>query len=290
MRRLVFSVPPEYVGTSLKGFLSSFCRLSVRQTAKLKRVPGGICRNGFPASTPEILKTGDRIALTFPDDRKIPEPAFLPLPVAYEDRDLLVVKKPAFMPMVPSPGHDRDTLANAVAWLEKERGESFAFRPVFRLDRDTTGLVVLAKNAYAASRLSGKVSKLYLAVCDGRLEGEGKIQLPVGRKPGHTIQRAVIPGGKPAVTLWRSLRAGNSHSLLALKLRTGRTHQIRVHLSALGHPLSGDTMYGGEVSGIGRQALHCCRILLRHPVTGRRLCLKSGLPEDMRSLIGSDFF
>ncbi len=288
MRRVAFSVPEDYDGVKLKGFLRGPCRLSARQMARLKRVPGGLTRNGLPAAASDVLRAGDRVALTFPDE-KIPEPAPLPLAVIYEDGDLLAVDKPAGMPMYPSPGHDRDSLFNAVGSREAQRGEAFAFRPVYRLDKDTTGLVVLAKHAYAASRLAGNVSKLYLAVCEGRLAGGGRIDLPIALKPGHSIQRAAVPGGAPAVTRWRCLRAGKAHSLLVLKLETGRTHQIRVHLSALGHPLAGDDMYGGSLAEISRQALHCCAVRFRQPVTGRLLRLRSAPPADMAALLRAAF-
>lgn len=288
MREIEFLVPEQYNGVTLRGFLRGFVGLSARQTSKLKRLPKGIVRNGCPVIAPDLLRAGDSIVLTFPDDDKIPSPAPLPVAVIYEDEDLLIVDKPPHMPMYPCPGHDSDSLANAAAFVQISSGEHFAFRPVYRLDKDTTGLVLLAKNPFAASHLAGTVKKTYLAVCEGCLAGSGLIDRPIGLKPGHSIQRAVMPGGQRAVTQWRSVAAGRMCSLIAIHLQTGRTHQIRVHFSAAGHPLAGDDMYGGSLEFIGRQALHCAKIRFRHPISGKIVRFSSPLPEDMLSLLRSN--
>lgn len=284
MREIEFVVPDQYDGVTLKGFLRSYVCLSARQTAKLKRQYNGITRNGNKVIAPNLLKAGDCIQLSFPDDEKIPEPVPCNVPVVYEDEDLLIVDKPAFMPMYPCPGHDCDSLANAVAFHQTVIEEKYAFRPVHRLDRDTTGLVLVAKNPFSAEKLAGSVRKTYFAVCEGVLKGSGMIDRPIGLKPGHTIQRAIISTGIPAVTRWRAVRLMNGLSLIAVRLKTGRTHQIRVHFSSMGHPLTGDDMYGGSLDLIPRQALHCTEIRFRHPVTGKTMCFRSELPDDMRAL------
>lgn len=284
MRILEFSVPPQYGGAKLKGFLHGYCGLSVRQFARLKRISGGVVRNGLPVIATDLLCEGDRIRVSFPDDEKFPEPVSLPFGLVFEDEDLLIADKPAGMPMYPCPGHDRDSLANTVAFHWQSRGLRFSFRPVYRLDKDTTGLVVLAKNSFAAFRLAGGVQKLYLAVCEGTLAGSGRIDGPIGLLPGHTIQRAVVPDGAEAVTLWRCLACGSGHSLLALRILTGRTHQIRVHLSDCGHPLAGDDLYGGGLEKIPRQALHCAAVRFRHPVSCAPIRFRCALPADMRGL------
>ena len=283
MREIEFVVPDQYDGVTLKGFLRSCVRLSARQSAKLKR-QNGITRNGIKVIAPDLLKAGDCILLRFPEDEKIPEPVSCNVPVVYEDEDLLIADKPAFMPMYPCPGHDCDSLANAVAFHQTVIKEKYAFRPVYRLDRDTTGLVLVAKNPFSAEKLSGSVRKTYFAVCEGVLKGSGIIDRPIGLKPGHTIQRAVISDGIPAVTRWRAVRLMNGFSLVAVRLKTGRTHQIRVHFSSMGHPLAGDDMYGGSLDVISRQALHCAEIRFRHPVTGKTMCFRSELPNDMQAL------
>jgi 23S rRNA pseudouridine1911/1915/1917 synthase len=285
MRRIEFSVPREYDGVTLRGFLRSYIGLSSRQTARLKRQPGGITRDGAPITAPDLLHAGDTVSLVFQDDVLLPPPRPLPVPVLYQDADLLVVDKPASMPMYPCPGHDCDSLANAVSFLQSSAGERYTFRPVYRLDRDTTGVVLIAKNAFAGSKLAGIVQKTYLAVCEGQLSGSGLIDRPIGLKPGHTIQRAVAPNGQRAVTRWRALLTGDELSFVAIRLKTGRTHQIRVHFSDAGHPLAGDDMYGGSLRLIGRQALHCAEIRFCHPVTGKRIRFVAPLPDDMRSLL-----
>lgn len=287
VRTIEFSVPREYGGVTLRGFLRSVVGLSSRQTAKLKRRPGGITRNGGPVAAPDLLRAGDVVSLAFRDDAPLMPPSPLPVSVLYQDADLLIVDKPAFMPMYPCPGHDCDSLANAVSFLQASAGERYAFRPVYRLDRDTTGAVLLTKNAFAASRLAGAVRKTYLAVCEGTVAGSGLIDRPIGLKPGHTVQRAIVPNGRRAVTRWRALSAGRGLSFITVRLKTGRTHQIRVHFSAAGHPLAGDDMYGGSLALIGRQALHCAELRFRHPVTGKAARFVAPLPADMRSLLFS---
>ncbi|HEX3017746.1 MAG TPA: RluA family pseudouridine synthase [Caproicibacter sp.] len=288
MRKITFEVSEAFEGVCVRGFLRRHCGVSARQLAKLKRLPDGITRNGQHTIATDILNAGDKVSITFPDDKKLPAPASLPVVTVYEDEDLLILNKPAAMPMYPTPGHDCDSLANAVAYMQLEAGSTFSYRPVYRLDKDTTGLVLLAKNAYAASRLSGTAKKTYLAVCEGILRGSGLIDRPIGLKPGHTIQRAVVPDGERAVTRWRSVFNGKAHSLIAIHLKTGRTHQIRVHFSDFGYPLAGDDMYGGSLANINRQALHCAEIRFMHPVTGKCMRIRSILPQDMLDLVKSD--
>lgn len=285
MRKLVFRVPAEYNGVTLRGFLRSRVHLSARLTAKLKRVPNGITRNGERITAPERLFAGEEIVLMLPDGEQSATPVPFPIEIRYEDEDVLVCEKPSGMPMYPCPGHDADSLANAVAWLQLQRGESAAFRPVYRLDRDTTGLVVLAKNQFAAYSLARSVRKTYLAVCEGILEGSGTIRLPIALAPGHTVQRCVSPEGEPAETRWRALRRCGNNTLAAMRLKTGRTHQIRVHFAAVGHPLAGDDMYGGSRGEIGRQALHCAEVRFRSPVGGKLRRVRSPFPADFEKLV-----
>ncbi len=287
MRELSFTVPAEYDGVSLKGFLRGWCGVSARLMVRLKRVPMGICKNGAHAIVTETLRAGDTVQLRMPDDEKQIEPVAVPLSVTYEDDDLLIVNKPDQMPMYPSPGHDCDSLANAVSAYYAAQRQKIAFRPVYRLDKDTSGLVLLAKNAYAAARLAGSVQKQYFAVCEGSLSGDGAIDAPISLKEGHGIQREVAPHGEKAMTRWHVLASGAGHTLLCLELETGRTHQIRVHLSHLGHPLAGDDMYGGHTERINRQALHCGSLSFVHPCTGKAIVLSSALPEDMKNLLST---
>jgi 23S rRNA pseudouridine1911/1915/1917 synthase len=285
MRKIELCIPPEFEGAALKGFLRKHCGVSAGLLASLKREPGGITRNGYPVIATDLLHRGDRIILSLPEEPASAEAVTLPFSVVYEDEDLLVADKPPGMPMYPCPGHDRDSLANGVAEYCRKSGEPYAFRPVYRIDRDTTGLVVLAKNRYAAGKLAGKIQKTYSAVCMGALVGEGEIDEPIGLLEGHTIQRAVTPEGQTAVTRWKSVSSAVGATLLALTLETGRTHQIRVHLAHIGHPLFGDDLYGGTREFIGRQALHCSLACFPHPVYGDPLVLRSPFPEDMVRLM-----
>lgn len=287
MRTLTFPVPKEYAGAKLKGFLLGFCGLSSGLLTELKHgPPDGITVNGAHAAVSEALCAGDAVEIRLRESGGgLPAPVPLPFFTVYEDEDLLVADKPSAMPMYPTPGHDRDSLANAFSFRCTQKGDALPFRPVYRLDSDTTGLALLAKNRYAAHRLSGSATKTYLAVCEGILEGSGTIDLPIGYLPGHTVQHAVVPGGQRAVTRWRALGSGDGRTFLSLRLETGRTHQIRVHLSQIGHSLAGDDLYGGSLRGIGRQALHCAHIEFLHPVSRLPVSLDSPVPEDIRRLL-----
>nr|WP_319487980.1 RluA family pseudouridine synthase [uncultured Caproiciproducens sp.] len=285
MRELSFLVPNEYDGIGLKSFLRSYCGISSRLMIRLKREPRGITNNDLHAIVTDILKAGDIVRIRMPDDQKQHEPLSLPLAVVYEDSDVLVVNKPADMPMYPTPGHDCDSLANVVAAYFLSMEERLAFRPVYRLDKDTTGLVVLAKNSYCAAHLAAKIEKEYIAVCEGNLFGSGMIKEPIGLKVGHKIQREVTENGDMAITLWKELQCGSGHTLLSFHLKTGRTHQIRVHMSHAGHPLAGDDLYGGSLQLIKRQALHCMGIHFVHPVTKKNLNFSSDMPDDMKDLM-----
>ncbi|HEX3038349.1 MAG TPA: RluA family pseudouridine synthase [Oscillospiraceae bacterium] len=290
MRQLTFQVSQEFDGTAVKSFLRNHCGLSARLLVKLKRQPNGLTANGVLIRTIDILHSGDIICITMPDDSKQLEPKSLPIHISYEDEDVLVVDKPHDMPMYPSPGHDCDSLANAVAAYFLNNKEKLAFRPVYRLDKDTSGLIIIAKNAYAAAKLATTVKKEYTAICEGILSGSGTIDFPIQIKEGYGIQREVGQNGIRAVTHWQAVSSGNHHTLLKLHLETGRTHQIRVHLSHIGHPLAGDDMYGGSRKLLDRQALHCSQVSFIHPVTAKQISLVCELPRDMETLaLACDF-
>lgn len=287
MREIAIKVPPAWDGAMAKRFLRGYCELSHHLLVSLKAYPNGITMDGALLRAIDPVQAGKTVVLRLPEDQHLPAPVPLPLYVVYEDADLLVVDKPPFMPVHPVHGHLEDTLANAAAFYLEEKGEVCAFRPVYRLDRDTTGLVVAAKHSYAASRLAGKIEKVYYAVVQGWLEGSGRIDAPIRRREGFGIQREVGDGGEPAVTCWEALGYGKGHTLLRIKLETGRTHQIRVHFSHLQMPLAGDDMYGGSRQWINRQALHCGSARLTHPLTGKALRWESPFPKDYLQLLES---
>jgi 23S rRNA pseudouridine1911/1915/1917 synthase len=222
--------------------------------------------------------------------------------VVYEDAFALVVEKPPHLAVHPTLNYPLDTLANGYAAWALRQGRSPVFRPVNRIDKDTSGLVLAAQNGYAAPLLAQRVEKLYYAVAEGELPlGPGVIDAPIGRQGESIIGRCVTPDGKPSRTEYTILKAENGLSLAACVPVTGRTHQIRVHFASIGHPLAGDDLYGGSRARIGRQALHCAKqtfwvprcermpdgIRIEVPVdetTLRPVTVESPLPEDMAAL------
>lgn len=268
-----FIVAPEQEGISVRNFLRRHCGVSARLLARLKRTANGITRCGEPLRSIDVLHAGDRVSLCFPEDTCTIQAVELPLEVVYEDDTLLVVNKPPFQPVHPVHEHQRDTLANAVVFYSRQKGENYTFRAVNRLDRDTSGLVLIAKNSFAHTFLAGRVQKTYTALCEGYISGCGTLNDPIRLKEGHTIQRETGRGGVSAVTHYRVIRQAFGHTLLSLWLETGRTHQIRTHLSSIGHPLAGDEMYGGSRAFFDRQCLHCQSLTLVHPLTGSTLFL-----------------
>lgn len=281
MRELTFTVSAEDSGLTALDFLrkQGFSRRSV---TKLKQ-SGGVTHGGEVLRTVDRVNAGDVVRVVMDDsasENVVPNPDIRAAAV-FEDDDVIVFDKPPFLPVHPSIRHRTDTLANLYAAMFPNA----AFRPVNRLDRNTSGLCVCAKNRHAASMLIKSVSKTYFAVVDGIIEGSGEIDLPIGRTGDSIIKRTVRQDGQPAVTCYKAVRHKNGRTLLEITLRTGRTHQIRVHFAHIGYPLCGDDMYGGDCSAIGRQALHCGRAEFSQPVTGERISLESALPEDIRSLI-----
>lgn len=279
MRELKLTVPAEFDGVQAQVFLKvrGFSR---RALIRLKQ-SGGLTRNGELLWTVDVVRAGEELCVTLSDDSESAEPnAALNAPVIYEDEDIVVFNKPPYMPVHPSIRHRGDTLANLFAAMYP----GLPFRPINRLDRNTSGLCVCAKNQYAASVLSGTLSKVYYAVTCGPPPGD-TVDAPIGRAGDSIITRCVTPDGQRAVTHYERAGGSSVHPLLRVTLETGRTHQIRVHLSHVGFPLCGDEMYGGDMSEIGRHALHCGEVSFTQPVTGEKITLTAPLPEDMSELI-----
>lgn len=236
-------------------------------------------KNGMPCRSVDLLSAGDVLELRFPVESVCYEPVEGPLSVLWEDEDFLVVDKPPQMPIHPSPGHDRDSLLNRVAYYYRQTMQSPAFRPLYRLDRDTSGAVAIGKHRVAVS--SAQVEKRYYAICQGLLLGEGTVNVPIGLAPGSKILRQCGPAGQPAVTHWKALAAEEGHTLLAFHLETGRTHQIRAHMAYMGHPLAGDDLYGGSRARIVRQALHCGALSIQCRPLKTDLSLVCPFPKDL---------
>lgn len=281
-----FTVNDDYEKKTVKEFLRKKCDVSSSFLAQLKRVENGITRRGLHIRSVDILHSGDEVVIKLPDDKNNITPVNIPIKILYEDEHIIVFDKAPFMAVHPVHGHIDDTLANAAAYYAGTCGEVWTFRAVNRLDRDTSGVLLAAKNAYAAAKIVKNVHKKYIAVCEGIIKDSGTVDMPIRLKEGHSIQREAGEGGVRAVTHYKPIRWGRGHTLLEFELETGRTHQIRVHMSYLGHPLAGDDMYGGSLEFIDRQALHCGEVNFVHPVSGENMTIVSELPEEFLRIIG----
>lgn len=267
---------------------------SAQNLSTIKRMPESILVNGVHYYMKQTLKAGDRLLVRIQEtesSRNIP-PVCAPLSIVYEDEDLIVVNKPAGMPIHPSLNNYTNSLANALAWYYQQQGKPFIFRCCNRLDRDTSGLTVVAKHLVSGNILSTmtkkkEVRREYLAVVRGHIVPEsGTISAPLARKGGTIIERVVdFDRGEPAVTHYHLIQEANGHSLVSLQLETGRTHQIRIHLKHLGFPLVGDYLYNPDMEYISRQALHSFRLSFPHPITGEVMDFTAPLPEDMRNIL-----
>ncbi len=250
-----------------------------------KRVPDGITLNGVHTRSIDKLHTDDILRVNIPDDEKVSVPSDYPLDIIYEDEDILVINKPAELPMHESHNHQGDTLANAVAGYLVNKGKPAVFRAVGRLDKGTSGAVLCALNTFAASKLSGKIEKEYLAVPTGKYTENGTIDKPIYRPDPIKTYRTADDRGDRAVTHYFPMEHGEDYSLLRIRLETGRTHQIRVHFAFMGTPLYGDTMYGTADEDIKRQALHCQSLTFIHPVTDEKMTFETQMPDDMKKLL-----
>lgn len=245
--------------------------------------------NGQKAGGRTVLQTGDnlrvRLLETVSADGITATP--MELSILYEDEDILVINKPADMPVHPSIGNYTNTLANGVAAYLESKGECCPFRCINRLDRDTSGALILAKNALSAAILSvqmrnRQIRRTYLAVVEGITPKKGTISAPISRAGDSVIERCVdFANGETAVTHYIRLDVRNNLSLLEIHLETGRTHQIRVHMGHIGHPLPADYLYHPVYDHFNRQPLHSLQLEFRHPITGQEMCLMAPVPEDM---------
>ena len=293
MKRIFhYTISTEYNEQTLLSFLKHK-NYSSQIITHLKRTENGILLNGEWGRVRDILHTGDMLIINLIETESSENiiPTNLPLDIVYEDEDILIINKPADMPIHPSQGNYDNTLANAVAYYYQQKGESFTYRCINRLDRDTTGLLIVAKHMYSASLLSEMVAKReihreYLALATGEVPKSGTIVASIGRVDGSTIERHVDEAhGDYACTHYKRLIYNNGYSLVSLKLETGRTHQIRVHMKHIGHPLPGDFLYNPDYSVIKRQALHSHRLFFKHPITGESLEFVADLPMDMKKII-----
>lgn len=294
MRTLTLTITPAHAGKDINTLLRRELHLSAADVRRAKALPQGILLDGTPVFTTARVQLGQTLSVVVGDqegsDTIQPVPG--PLDIRYEDEDLLIVDKAGGVPVHPSQGHHGDTLANFILHHYQTQGLTAGFHPVNRLDRGTSGLMAVAKHAYAHQRLqtqlqTGELRRRYLAICQGTPpQEEGWVDQPIRRLPGSVLMRQVHPQGAPARTHYRLLRRGGGRSFIELALETGRTHQIRVHMAFLGCPLAGDFLYGAELPELPeRFALHSASLRLLQPVNGEEITLTSPLPPALEALL-----
>lgn len=292
-------VTEEESGKTINQILRLNYRFSARFRTKMK-YQSLVDLNGTPAPGYIVPAVGDVIGVRLPEEKSDFPPEDIPLDILYEDEDIIIISKQPGIIVHPTKGHPVHTIANAVMRYMIDSDQSFKIRFANRIDMDTSGLIIVCKNANAQNELSNQmrhntVVKKYIALIEGEIsEDHFLIDLPIGRPDAVSIQRCHMPveeGGKDARSEVRVLeRYGSSeygpHTLVEVTLHTGRTHQIRVHLSHIGHPIAGDRLYGGGTELIDRQALHAYYIEFDHPVTGERVSFEAPLPEDIQAAAG----
>ena len=299
VRKLEYIIDDKWDGKTVKALLQHE-GYSAAVISGLKKNPKGICIGNKKVTVLKTLHQGDTLVIRVrnrPEDEERDRivPTDIPVEILYEDEDVVLVNKPADLPThTAQHNHDR-TLGNAMAYHWAQRSERYIYRPISRLDKDTTGALLIAKNAHAAGKLGNALKKRdikrrYVALVSGKLEGEGTVNAPIVRAENSVIKRRVGDVTQEnehthAVTHYRVLESGENYSLVLLQLETGRTHQIRVHMAHIGHPLGGDWLYGKENELLSRPALHSYDLLFEHPVTGERLHFVAPVADDMRKYI-----
>lgn len=287
MREFEFTVPDSFAGVEIKTILKRHFGFSSRLITALKE-GDGITLNGKKEFVNKYVSVGDILKITLFD--KASEnimPENIPLEILFEDEDLLIINKPPKMPTHTSMYHTSGTVSNAVLYYFRDR--PFTFRAPSRLDRDTSGVLIVAKNAWSGDCISraiknGEFKKEYLAVCVGYPENKkGTVSAPIKREKEGIIKRVIAPDGKPAVTDYQVLKEVNGLSLIRLYPKTGRTHQIRLHLAYLGTPIYADFLYGKDIDG-ERIRLHCESVQFPHPVTKEPMKITAPMPKDMKLL------
>lgn len=288
----------EEAGMELGRFLRNKMGLSKNEISRAKFLEMGICVNGERKKVNVVLRTGDLVEVLLEAGGGTSEGVagiFGDVSVLYEDGDVIVIDKPWGISVHPSGRGNADTLANRLAFYLREKGEDSVIRIFGRLDKDTSGVVLAVKNRGAALRLerqrkTGKLYKRYLAVVEGVPEPKmGKVDLALGVDAGDRRRMKVDIQGKSAVTWYETVKTGREHSLVQLRLGTGRMHQIRVHMAAIGCPLLGDALYGnGPVPGMERAALHARQICFQQPFTGQTIQVEAKIPKDILKCIDSN--
>ncbi|KGA97315.1 RNA pseudouridine synthase [Alkalihalobacillus alcalophilus ATCC 27647 = CGMCC 1.3604] len=290
--QLAWTVTKEDEGRLLRDFLLERQQISRRTLAKIKHQDGRIVVNEQEKTVRAILYEGDKVRIILPSETPSANlsPENKNLDICYEDEHLLIINKDIQMLTIPSKEHPTGTLANAVLGYYEQKGIAATFHAVNRLDKDTSGLLVVAKHRLAHDKLSKlqqdkRLKRYYEAIVEGCVTPrQGVIDAPIARKLDSIIERMVHPAGQRARTHYEVIAQSEQYSYVRIELETGRTHQIRVHFSSRGYPLCGDDLYGGHLNFIPRQALHCYKLELVHPFTNEQLLIKAEMPKDMWQL------
>ena len=283
--QLKFTVPIEYDNANALRFFKEYCGLSSRMITRLKREKDGILMDGKILRTVDSVSVGKTVFVNMPMESSQIIPVKGALDIVYEDEHLLIVNKPPSMPVHPVKQHQEDTLANIVSYYMNSKGENYVFRAHNRLDKDTSGIVIIAKNRYCANALKNGVEKTYYALCHGKIEKGGIVRAPIGLREESKMVRFILEDGPPAITHYELIKSNDKVSFVKLRLETGKTHQIRCHMSSLGHPLIGDDLYGGSIELIKRQTLHCGKVKLIHPISGNIITVECEMPSDMKNIL-----
>ncbi|MCD8500381.1 MAG: RluA family pseudouridine synthase [Bacillaceae bacterium] len=276
----------------LRDYLRTDLQIS-RQALTDIKANGRIEVNGESVTVRYLVQKRDKITVVFPQEERGQglEPQPIPLSIVYEDDFLLVVDKQSNLPTIPSRYQLGYSLANAVMHYYDQKGIKSTFHAVNRLDKDTSGLLIIAKHRYAHDLFSRQqknhdLKRTYLAIVHGIIcQDKGTIDLPIGRKSDSIIEREVRSSGQRAITHFEVISSDRENSLVKLTLETGRTHQIRVHMASVGHPLLGDDLYGGGLNKINRQALHSAELTFFHPFLKKTMTFNSALPKDMKKIL-----
>ena len=293
MEQRELTLAPESVGLRLDRWLAEQCPDLSRSQLQNLIEAGSVTCNGSPLNKKDKLKAGQTILLTLPDPQPIEaQPQNIPLDIVYEDDSLLVVNKPKGMVVHPAPGNPDGTMVNALLWHCAGRlsGIGGAIRPgiVHRIDKDTSGLLVVAKNDAAHQSLAAQIAahtayRGYEAIVVGSVKDDtGTVNKPIARHKTDRKKMAIVEGGRDAITHYTVIKRYNGYTYMAFQLETGRTHQIRVHMASIGHPIIGDPVYGlkkDRFSNIGGQCLHAAKLTLTHPKTGERMEFSASLPQ-----------
>ncbi|SFD39010.1 23S rRNA pseudouridine1911/1915/1917 synthase [Lentibacillus persicus] len=285
-----WTITEQQEGFMIRSFLQREQKFSKRLIKHIVHGGGAIKVNGMLKTVRHVLEAGDVVTVTLPEEKKgaMMVPEKIPLNILYEDDAVLVINKSPGRAVIPSYQHTSGTIANGVLAHYEAQGLPYTFHVVTRLDRNTSGVMLIAKHRWSHSILSnsqkaGQINRSYYAIIEGHLQQKnGTIDAPIGRKEGSIIERTVTASGKHALTHYNVITEYANYTLVQVKLETGRTHQIRVHFSHIGHPLAGDDLYGGETGHFSRQALHCHQLAFEHPITGEWKEFTAELPDDMK--------